>query len=228
MQKLELGFDLRLTSTWTEVTRGWSMASFSAWHVNCDPRSPRLSEIRTSLRPVPVPSSSSKELTLPTVKESTCKKEGLIRGHQLFLPEITLEPLNQVTRGMGLPPEDWQIRRSSWPSLKGPMIALPEMSLPSAVDTVRFLGSAVRYSGVSMRYVICNTIYVPSVVNLTSWTTGQSLVMSKKVISHLYSPSSLVFKSLIWSLVVELFPSKIRVPRSTNSPSALAKLAMGL
>ena len=72
------------------------------------------------------------------------------------LPEITLEPLNQVTRGMGLPPEDWQIRRSSWPSLKGPMIALPEMSLPSAVDTVKFLGSAVNtIQTLYYRYVIC-------------------------------------------------------------------------
>ena len=30
------------------------------------------------------------------------------------------------------------------------------------------------------------------VVNLTSWTTGQFLLMSRKVISHLYSPSSVV------------------------------------
>ena len=58
-------FDLRLTSTWTEVERGCSMASFSAWQVNWEPRSPRLNFMRTSLRPVPVPSSSSKELTFP-------------------------------------------------------------------------------------------------------------------------------------------------------------------
>ena len=162
MQKgVELGFDLRLTSTWTEVTRGCWMASFSAWHVNCDPRSPRLSDIRTSLRPVPVPSSSSNELTLPVKREypAHAKKCLSLRGDincAVSLPEITLEPLNQVTRGMGLPPEDWQIRRSSWPSLKGPMIALPEMSLPSAVDTVKFLGSAVNtIQMLYYRYVIC-------------------------------------------------------------------------
>ena len=87
MQKgVELGFDLRLTSTWTEVTRGCWMASFSAWHVNCDPRSPRLSDIRTSLRPVPVPSSSSNELTLPVKREYPAhakKVSKLTRGHQL-------------------------------------------------------------------------------------------------------------------------------------------------
>lgn len=58
-------FDLRLTSTRTEVERGSSMASFSAWQVNWDPRSPRPNFIRTSFLPVPVPSSSSNELALP-------------------------------------------------------------------------------------------------------------------------------------------------------------------
>ena len=59
------------------------------------------------------------------------------------LPEMTLDPLYHVTLGMGLPPPDSQTKRSSWPSLKGPMMEL-EMSLPSANDTLRYLGLAVK------------------------------------------------------------------------------------
>ena len=59
-----------------------------------------------------------------------------------FLPEITLDPLYQVTRGIGFPPPDSQIRRNSWPSLKGPIIELAETSRPSVVETLKVLGSA--------------------------------------------------------------------------------------
>jgi hypothetical protein len=55
----------RLTSIWTDVCSGCSTASFSALQMNWEPRSPRPSRIRTSFRPVPVPSDSSKELALP-------------------------------------------------------------------------------------------------------------------------------------------------------------------
>ena len=70
------------------------------------------------------------------------KKE---RGEEMSieLPEMTLDPLYHVTLGMGLPPPDSQTKRSSWPSLKGPMMEL-EMSLPSANDTLRYLGLAVK------------------------------------------------------------------------------------
>ncbi len=93
---------------------------------------------------------------------------------------------------------------------------------------------------------------LPRVVSLTSCTTGQFLVMSKKVISHLYSPSSDVTTSftcnfalvrsssikswplfrikqkhwgLIWNILGGLFNS---TNLSRSSPSALAKSAIGL
>ena len=59
-----------------------------------------------------------------------------------ILPEITLDPLYQVTLGIGFPPPDSQIKRSSWPSLNGPIIELDEISLPSVVEILKFLGSA--------------------------------------------------------------------------------------
>ena len=48
---------------------------------------------------------------------------------------------------------------------------------------------------------------LPNVVNLTSWTTGQFLVMSRKVISHLYSPSSEVLIFSILNLASEVSDS---------------------
>ena len=56
---------------------------------------------------------------------------------------MTLDPLNHVTLGIGFPPPDSQTRRSSNPSLKGPIIEVEEMSRPSNVDTDKFLGFAV-------------------------------------------------------------------------------------
>ena len=60
----------------------------------------------------------------------------------LNLPDITLDPLYQVTRGIGFPPPDSQVRRNSWPSWKGPIIELVEISRPSVVEMLKFLGSA--------------------------------------------------------------------------------------
>ena len=56
------------------------------------------------------------------------------------------------------------------------------------------------------------------VVSLTSCTTGQFLEMSRKVISHLYSPSSVVCTGEIVSSASE--SSRRRLPRDNNSPSA--------
>ena len=70
------------------------------------------------------------------------------------IPEMTLDPLYHVTLGIGLPPPDSQTKRSSWPSLKGPMISVV-MSLPSARDTFKYLGLAVNNTS---RYVSKYTI----------------------------------------------------------------------
>lgn len=59
-------------------------------------------------------------------------------------PDITLDPLYHVTLGIGFPPPDSQTSLNSWPSLKGPIMELDEMSRPSVVDTVKFFGSAAK------------------------------------------------------------------------------------
>ena len=82
-----------------------------------------------------------------------------------------------------------------------------------------FNGMLYIHNNIYMIYIICkvfNTLYIrlsisnsnlPNVVNLTSWTTGQFLVMSRKVISHLYSPSSEVLIFSILNLASEVSDS---------------------
>ena len=56
---------LRSTLSWTVDWRGSAVASFSALQMKLAPWSPRPTWTRISLRPTPVPSSSSNELALP-------------------------------------------------------------------------------------------------------------------------------------------------------------------
>ena len=63
-----------------------------------------------------------------------------------------------------------------------------EVSFPGAKNSHTFL--KLYCSNLASNKTFNNLPFSPSVVSLTSCTTGQSFVMSRKVISHLYSPSS--------------------------------------
>ena len=69
---------------------------------------------------------------------------------------------------------------------------------------ISYVNFSIRFNHITIENIKFN---LPNVVNLTSWTTGQFLVMSRKVISHLYSPSSEVLISSILNLASEVSDS---------------------
>ena len=74
---------------------------------------------------------------------------------------------------------------------------------------ISYVNFSIRFNHITIENIKFN---LPNVVNLTSWTTGQFLVMSRKVISHLYSPSSEVLIFSILNLASEVSDSICRWP----------------